>query len=106
MFNDICFSSDETDGDAVKEGNNLVPPSGSSSTSQDVESSPASASANDSTSLPSSESAPTTPQASPSSVPADGTDPLARRMGEYFLHSSIFLNVSASCNFYTASNPH
>jgi hypothetical protein len=60
-----------------------VPPGGCSITSHDVESSSVSASANDSTSLPSSESAPTTPQSSSSSVPADGTDPLARRMGKF-----------------------
>ena len=87
----MCFSSDETNGDVVKEGNTLVPPGGCSSTSQDVESSPVSASANDSTSLPSSESAPTIPQAPPSSVPADGADPLARRMGKYFSLYSIFV---------------
>jgi hypothetical protein len=82
----------------VKEGNNLVPPGGCSITSHDVESISVPASANDSTSLPSSESAPPTPQSSPSSVPADGADALARRMGKFsLLDSIIYFNASCIC---------
>jgi hypothetical protein len=87
---DIPFSSDETASEAVKEPSDLlVPPGGCSSAPQDVESSPVSTSTNDNTPLLSSESAPTTPQASPSSVPADSGESHARRMGKLWTYMCI-----------------
>lgn len=100
MFCDIPFSSDETTSEAVKEPSDfLVPPGGCSSASQDVESSPVSTSTNDNAPLPSSESAPTTPQASPSSVPGDSGESHARRMGKRFFMGDV-LCVEAFCICY------
>jgi hypothetical protein len=79
----ISFSPDETATEAVKEQGGLsVPPDGCSSTSQDIESSPGSTSTNENSPLPSNESTSTTPQASPSSVPADGGETHTRKMGK------------------------
>jgi hypothetical protein len=77
------FSSDDTASEAVKEQGDLsVPPGGCSTTSQDVESSPVSTSTNENSPLPSNESTSATPQASPSSsVPSDGGETHARKMG-------------------------
>jgi hypothetical protein len=102
VFYDISSSSDETANESVKEPSDLlVPPGGCSNASQDVESSPVSTSANDNSPLPSSESAPTTPQASPSSVPADSGESHARRMGKLWTDAYSFpadvLWVDASC---------
>jgi hypothetical protein len=95
----IPFSSDETATEAVKEPSDLlVPPSGCNSTSQDVESSPVSTSSNDNTPLPSA-----SPQASPSTVPADSGEPHARKMGKLYIYvigisyHKELLYVGASC---------
>jgi hypothetical protein len=79
----ISFSSDETSNEAVKEQGGLSTPlDGCSTTSQDVESSPGSTSTNENSPLPSNESTSITPQASPSSVPADGGETPGRKMGK------------------------
>ncbi|PSN51929.1 hypothetical protein C0J52_06306 [Blattella germanica] len=74
---DKTKDSEETASEPAKEPSDLlVPPGGSS---HDVDTTP---SPNENTPLPSSESTSTTPQASPSSAPADGGEPLAKKMGE------------------------
>lgn len=102
MFCHIRFSSDETASEAVKEQGDLsVPLGGCSTTSQDVDSSPVSTSANENSPLPSNEST-STPQASPSSVPADGGETHARKMGKLhmyirtyqFICSVVVLHIS------------
>ncbi|XP_023714771.1 rho guanine nucleotide exchange factor 12 isoform X5 [Cryptotermes secundus] len=85
---DKTKDSDETASEAVKEQGDLsVPPGGCSTTSQDVDSSPVSTSANENSPLPSNEST-SSPQASPSSVPADGGETHARKMGDGLLSPS------------------
>lgn len=101
MFCYIRFSSDETASEAVKEQGDLSVPLGGCTTSQDVDSSPVSTSANENSPLPSNEST-SSPQASPSSVPADGGETHARKMGKLhmyictyqFICSVVVLHIS------------
>jgi hypothetical protein len=97
VFCQIPFSSDETASEAVKEQGDLsAPPGGCSTTSQDVESSPVSTSTNENSPLPSNESTSTTPQASPSSIPADGGEAHARKMGKLHVYIRLYRCFSSN----------